>query len=242
MPCDHAAMPWTQDGRREDAKILHDSASSLASPSSNLASSASLAAHFWGDVVRDGAAGPAPPAMCGVPTSAPAPPATLLAAQVLDDLCRGSLAQGGPASPASSVVLVVGRSHLDGLRFLWAEQRWQGLVGAAALSDSQLMSVPQPPKEDVASRGAGVRRGLLHAMMRQMVTQECGAGRVLGARPAAHGDAADGHAGGEVRSGGRGECVGRGLLHTVMRQMDTQGVRFGVWGGASAWGAACCTR
>uniref|UniRef100_A0A7R9V4Q4 Uncharacterized protein n=1 Tax=Chlamydomonas euryale TaxID=1486919 RepID=A0A7R9V4Q4_9CHLO len=92
--------------------------------------------------------------------------------KVLDDLCRGSLAQGGPASPASSVVLVVGRSHLDGLRFLWAEQRWQGLVGAAALSDSQLMSVPQPPKEDVASRGAGVRRGLLHAMMRQMVTQE----------------------------------------------------------------------
>ncbi|KAG1657671.1 hypothetical protein FOA52_013765 [Chlamydomonas sp. UWO 241] len=92
--------------------------------------------------------------------------------KVLDDACRTGLLQGGPSAPAKSVVMVVGRSHMHGIRDLWEGARWAELVASDDVSSSPLMAVPPAPSEDEASREAGVRRGLLHAVMRMLVTGE----------------------------------------------------------------------
>lgn len=103
--------------------------------------------------------------------------------KVVDDLCRSGLPQAGLSSPATSVVVVVGRSHLSGLQHLWEGQRWQGLVGQGELAASPLLSAPPTPQASGdADMDVGIRRGLLQAAMRMMVTHEVRQGRGEGGR------------------------------------------------------------
>jgi hypothetical protein len=106
--------------------------------------------------------------------------------KVLDDLCRTGLPQGGPSAPAQSVVMVVGSVHMQGIRHLWEGARWAELVASDDLSSSPLMAVPPVLREDEASREAGVRRGLLQALMRMIVDDDVMADmeNVLGPVPA----------------------------------------------------------
>ena len=98
--------------------------------------------------------------------------------KVVDDLCRSGLPKAGLSSPATSVVVVVGRSHLSGLQHLWEGQRWQGLVGQGELAASPLLSAPPMPQASGdADMDVGIRRGLLQAAMRMMVTHEVRHGR-----------------------------------------------------------------
>jgi hypothetical protein len=43
--------------------------------------------------------------------------------------CRGELPQGGVVSPLKSLVLVIGRAHLEGLLFLLDSRKKDTLVG-----------------------------------------------------------------------------------------------------------------
>ena len=56
---------------------------------------------------------------------------------------------------------------------MWEGQRWKDLVSSPELATSEIMNVPHEGQLDPSNvRDAGVRRGMLHAMMRMMVTQE----------------------------------------------------------------------
>ena len=78
-----------------------------------------------------------------------------------------------PSHPSGpDVVMVVGRSHLPGLRYVWESGLWQHLVGVHNLVDSELLRVPVPPPG--WEHDTGLRRGLLRVLLNQRVTREVG--------------------------------------------------------------------
>jgi len=57
---------------------------------------------------------------------------------------------------------------------MWEGRHWEDLISSQELASSEIMTVPQENLSEESSdvRNSGVRRGMLQAMMRMMVTQE----------------------------------------------------------------------
>ncbi|GAX79476.1 hypothetical protein CEUSTIGMA_g6917.t1 [Chlamydomonas eustigma] len=91
---------------------------------------------------------------------------------IADSACRGFLPQAGIRSPIKKVVMVVGDAHVQGLNKLWHGKRWREMVPELDIGSASIMSSPSVGRTTVGAREDGVHRGLMHAMMRMMVTNE----------------------------------------------------------------------
>jgi hypothetical protein len=84
-------------------------------------------------------------------------------------ICRGDL----------SFMIQIWMTCVAGLNNLWQSRRWKQMIPEFDMGNSSMMSCPTVVDLNVGVRDAGVRRGLMHAMMRMMVTKEVWSGVIV---------------------------------------------------------------
>lgn len=83
----------------------------------------------------------------------------------------GSSTTDGDASTSPPIVAVVGAAHLPGIEYLWNTGKWQQMCPKdKPLSDADVMQSPEVTIDEMIKPGAGLKRGMLEAMMRLSVS------------------------------------------------------------------------